>query len=67
MQIGPWTFRINAGMGVSGLLLVAGGWLFLAAEPDDQTRRTAGFGLILASSVVYIGARIVMLVRERRR
>ena len=67
MQIGPWTFRINAGMGVAGVLLVVGGWLFLAAEEADETRRTAGLGLIVAASAVYFGARVVMLVRERRR
>ena len=66
VQIGPWTFRTNAGMAAAAVLLVAGGAMFLAAGDEDTTLRTVGFGLIVASSVVYIGARVVMLVRERR-
>jgi hypothetical protein len=67
MQIGPWAFRVNAGMAAAGVLLVAGGALFLAAPEENRLARNAGLGIVVLSSVVYLAARIAMVVRERRR
>ena len=67
MQSSRWAFRVNAGMVASAVLLVAGGGQFLAAEPEAELQRTLGLGLVIAASAIYMGARIVMIVRERRR
>lgn len=67
MRIGAWTFQINPGMVAAMVLLAAGGALYVLAREEDEALRTAGFGLVVAASVVYLAARIAMMTKGRDR
>jgi hypothetical protein len=56
----------NPGMLVATVLLVAGGALMLWADEDRPALQTVGLGVVILAMVVYLGSRIVHLVRGRR-
>lgn len=67
MRLGPYTVRANAGMFVAAGLLVVGAALYLGAPDDREGLSLLGLGLLVLSSIVYLGARVVMMVGDRVR
>ncbi len=58
--------KVNAGMWVAlGLLAVGAPLMFLEGHVDvrEGLLHTAGFGILILSSVVYLAARVWMLMR----
>lgn len=53
-------------MAAAAVLLVLGGILMLGPGEGNDLLHDAGFGLIVLAGIVYLGARIASLVRERR-
>lgn len=62
-----WSFQVNRGMLVAAVLLVAGGALMLLAPQESEMLRTTGLGIVVLSGVVYLVARVHMMLKERRR
>ena len=48
-------------------LLAIGGALMILPREDQPTLRTAGFGIVVLSGVVYFVARVVQMIQERRK
>ncbi|MCE9636473.1 MAG: FAM174 family membrane protein [Planctomycetes bacterium] len=62
-----WHFSWNLGMVAAAALLVVGGALMVLPREDQPTLRTAGFGIVVMSGVVYFVARVVQMIQERRK
>jgi len=60
-----WTFSWNAGMTAAVVLLVAGGGVVIVSDGYGDPLYLVGAGILLVSAVVYLGARIWMVVRRR--
>ena len=63
----PVTVRWNVGMTVATLLLITGGTLVVLAEDMKSPLWRAGVGILTLASVVYLGARIWMMVKKNPR
>jgi len=62
----PVNIRWNTGMTVAALLLVTGGVLVVMGGAPGTPLHTAGFGILVLASAVYMGARIWMLTRKQK-
>ena len=62
-----WHFSWNFGMLAAAALLAIGGALMILPREDQPTLRTAGFGIVVLSGVVYFVARVVQMIQERRK
>lgn len=62
-----WHFSWNLGMLGAAILLAVGGALMILPGEDSPTLRTAGFGIVVLSGVVYFVARVVQMIQERRK
>lgn len=61
-----WRFSWNGGMVLAAVLLVAGGALMVLPGDDRPALHTAGMGIVILAGVVYLVARVAMILRERR-
>jgi hypothetical protein len=62
-----WRFQWNAGMVVATVLLVAGGSLMVLPGDDQRLLHALGMGIVILAGLVYLAARVAMILKERRR
>ncbi len=61
-----FTLSWNHGMTLAAVLLVVGAALIIQADTGSRLH-TIAFGILIAAAVVYLGARIWMVMRGTRR